>query len=132
MRCIYENSKDVWAENEDIKKRFGTDEERKRAVRTAVPSKYHIMKGTKLPLYSDGWTNEGRLYFNTLDQTNLILKNDGTYWDNMKEHLRKYTRKNHHYSYEQKGCAGVDGEGVNDDEDLGKDDFVVVLPDEMG
>ena len=49
---IYENSKDVCVKNEDIKKMYVTDNERKNATRLAVP---------KYRLYVNGETDEGRL-----------------------------------------------------------------------
>ena len=110
---------------------YGTDNEKKNATRLAGP-KYHVKKGTKLRLYADGQTDEGRLYFKTLNTDFLVPKNDETFWEQMKEHWKQYTRENHHYSYDQRGNAGVDDEGVyDDDENLEENDFVVVLPDEM-
>ena len=64
---IYENAKEVWVENEDTKKMHATDDQRKNTNKLVVP-KYHVKKGTKLPLYTDGWMDEGRLYFKTLNK----------------------------------------------------------------
>ena len=43
-------------ENEETKTRYATENKRKNAARYTVP-KYNVKKGTKLPLYADGWTD---------------------------------------------------------------------------
>ena len=75
---IYENTKDLWVENEDIKKEYMAKDQRKNAPRIKVP-KYQVKNGTKLPLYADGLTDEGRLYFKAPNEEFLMLKNNGTF-----------------------------------------------------
>jgi hypothetical protein len=59
---VYENSREVWEEELLIKTRAKTDEERKNARRRRNP-RYHKGRGKSLKRYGDGWTEEGRKYY---------------------------------------------------------------------
>jgi hypothetical protein len=62
---FYENSKKVWEEELFIKARAKTNEERKNAERRHN-LRYHEGRGKRLKRYKDGWTEEGRQYYQVL------------------------------------------------------------------
>ncbi len=56
---VYENTKEVWEEDLQIKARFRTDEERRNAMHHKK-TKYHIGRGKHLKRFGDGWTDNGQ------------------------------------------------------------------------
>ncbi len=70
---VYENSKEVWEEKLLIKAHAKMDEERKNAERRHNP-RYHKGRGKRLKRYGDGWTEEGRKYYQELLKTFQDLK----------------------------------------------------------
>ena len=82
---VYENSREVWEEELLIKARAKTDEERKNAERRHNP-RYHKGRGKRLKRYGDGWTEEGRKYYQELLTTFHYLKSS-VFWD---EYLQGY------------------------------------------
>jgi hypothetical protein len=59
---VYENTKEVWEEDLQIKAISRTDEERHNAMHHKKP-KYHIGRGKHLKRSGDGWTNYGQRYY---------------------------------------------------------------------
>ncbi len=55
---VYENTKEVWEEDLQIKARSRTDEERHNEMHHKK-TKYHVGKGKHLKRFGDGWTNNG-------------------------------------------------------------------------
>ncbi len=55
---VYENTKEVWEEDLQIKTSSRTDEERCNAMHHKKP-KYHVGKGKGLKRFGDGWTDNG-------------------------------------------------------------------------
>jgi hypothetical protein len=55
---VYENTKEVWDEDLQIKASSRTDEERRNAVHHKKP-KYHLGRGKRLKRFGNGWTNNG-------------------------------------------------------------------------
>jgi hypothetical protein len=53
---VYENTKEVWEEDLQIKARSMTDEERHNAMHHKKPM-YHVGRGTHLKRFGDGLTN---------------------------------------------------------------------------
>ena len=76
---VYENSREVWEEELFIKARAKTDEERKNAKQRHNP-RYHKGRGKRLKRYGDGWTEEGRKYYQELLTTFQDLKSS-VFWD---------------------------------------------------
>jgi len=76
---VYENSREVWEEELLIKARAKMDEERENARRCHNP-RYHKGRGKRLKRYGDGWTEEGRKYYQELLKTFQDLKSS-VYWD---------------------------------------------------
>jgi hypothetical protein len=85
---VYENSREVWEEELLIKTRAKTDEERKNARQRRNP-RYHKGRGKSLKRYGDGWTEEGRKYYQELLKTFQDLKSS-VFWD---ESLQGYWNK---------------------------------------
>jgi hypothetical protein len=126
---VYESSLEVWKEEMEKAKTCATVEERKAFQHTAV-SKYHVRRGTRLPLYQDGWTNEGREYYKELcDEINKI-KTCKELWSSLKVHWATYTRKYHNsYTYHADHDNGTVVENQEDDDSV-DDDCLVSLPGE--
>ncbi len=60
----YENTKEVWEEEVQIKASYKNDEERRNAMhhkKTQVL--YHVGRGKFLKRFDDGWTDNGREYY---------------------------------------------------------------------
>ncbi len=58
---VYENTKEVWEEDLQIKASSRTDEERRNAMHHNKP-KYHVGRGERLKRFGDGWTYNGQEY----------------------------------------------------------------------
>jgi hypothetical protein len=59
---VYENTKEVWEEDLKIKSSYKNDEERHNAMHHKKP-KYHVGRGKHLKRFGDGWTDNGREYY---------------------------------------------------------------------
>ena len=91
---VYENSKEEWKEEIMIKAQDKKDEEKKKAERRQNP-KYHEGRGTDLKRYGNGWTEEGRKYYQELLKTFQDLKSS-VFWDvSLQGYWNKYQIK--HY-----------------------------------
>ena len=64
---VYESAHEVWKEEIVKASTCATAEERKLFKHTSV-NKYHVKRGMRLPVYQDGWTNEGNEYFKELSR----------------------------------------------------------------
>ena len=119
---LCENSHSVWDENEMIKITCATPEEKKKYVREAT-QKYHVKRGVRLVLYGEGWTKEGRDYYDKIMEAILNLKNTAEHWDVLKKYCADYAKENRSYCFERNGAPGrgipEDGAG---DEDSGQPD----------
>ena len=62
---VYENSKEVWKEKLQIRATSRTDDKRRTATRVKKP-RYHEGRGKRLKRYGDGWTEDGREYYQLL------------------------------------------------------------------
>jgi hypothetical protein len=124
---IYESSYDVWME--DIKKSetCATKEEEK-AFKHVAENKYHVQRGTRLPMYRDGWTSEGRAYFDTICGEIRNMMGCEKLWSTLKSHWETYGKKYHKYSYVLKEVNTNIGEDVAESEDEDDDNCVVYLP----
>ncbi len=70
---VYENSYGMWKE-EILKCETCQTIEEKQAFQHTALMKYHVKQGTKIALFQDGWTQEGRVYFSSLCQVFDALK----------------------------------------------------------
>ena len=118
---VYENSREVWEEELLIKACAKTDEERKNARRRHNP-RYHKGRGKRLKRYGDGWTEEGRKYYQELLKSFQDLKSS-VFWD---ESLQGYWRE---YQIKYYGKTRVDYNNIesdiNEDEDEHEEDWKV-------
>ncbi len=62
---VYENTKEMWEEDLQIKARYRTDEERRNATHHKKPE-YHVERGKHLKRFGDGWTDNEREYYQEL------------------------------------------------------------------
>ena len=137
---VYENGHDVWVEK--MKEERMTTVEKANYKKTAT-LKYHTRMGTKHAVFRDGWTDEGREYYEQLKTIFERLKN-GDMWKTVCLHWTTYLRKVGRNSYAGRlsglvkfdtGSSDID-DGNNSDDgleyegevDLPDDDFEVINP----
>ena len=106
---VYENSKEEWKEEIMIKAQDKKDEEKKKAERRQNP-KYHEGRGTDLKRYGNGWTEEGRKYYQELLKTFQDLK-ASVFWD---VYLQGYWNE---YQIKHYGRTRVDYDNTESDID---------------
>jgi hypothetical protein len=58
---VYENTKEVWEEDLQIKASYKADKKRHNAMHHKKP-KYHVGRGKGLKRFGDGWTDNGQEY----------------------------------------------------------------------
>lgn len=105
---VYENSKEVWKEELQIRATSRTDDERRTATRVKKP-RYHEGRGKRLKRYGDGWTEDGREYYQLLLGIFKNLKSSDA-WNTLQDYWKMYQKK--HYNK---------GNDVQDDEGGGHD-----------
>ena len=62
---VYENSKEVWDEEIEIRENMTNDNERRKVIRHKKP-KYHEGRGKQLKRFGDGWLDTGWEYYREL------------------------------------------------------------------
>ncbi len=118
---VYENSKEVWEEKLLIKACEKTDKEKKNAERRHNP-RYHEEKGKCLKRYGNGWTEEGRKYYQELLKTFQDLKSS-VFWDeSLQGYWNKYQIK--HYGKIRANYNNTESD-INEDEDEPEEDWKV-------
>ena len=95
---VYENSYDVWKE-EIVKLNTCATKEEKKSFKHVAQNKYHVQRGTRLPLYADGWTPEGHNHFGTLCGEVRAMMKSNELWSTLQAHWKTYIAKHHKYSY---------------------------------
>ena len=88
---VYENSNEVWKEELKIRATSTTDDERRKATREKKP-RYHEGRGKRLKRYGDGWTDDGREYYQQLLGNFKILKNSNV-WNTLQNYWKLYQKK---------------------------------------
>lgn len=91
---VCESSKAVWEEDRKVK--LMTSEEREVYEKVAVP-KYHVKKGTKLPVYQDGCLDEGKKRYQDLVEIFKRWVKDELFWNKIREHWTHYAKTNNRY-----------------------------------
>jgi hypothetical protein len=114
---VYETSKEVWEVKLLINARAKMDKERKNAEQRHNP-RYHKGRGKCLKRYVNGWTEEGRKYYQELLKTFQDLKSS-VFWD---ESLQGYWNE---YQIRNYGETRVDYNDINEDEDEPEEDWKV-------
>jgi len=115
---VYESSQAVW-ENDLLKKECH-DEEQLQEWQSVSP-KYHVKKGTRMPRFGEGWTDEGRAYFVELKVEIGRLRSVESFWHSLGEHWKTYAKKYNRVYYERGNVIQAVVEGGGSD-DLGDDD----------
>ena len=93
---VYENSKEVWEEELQIRVKSMSEDERKKATRKQKP-KYHEGRGKRLQRFGDGWTDNGRKYYQELLGIFRNLKSSDV-WKTLQDHWKMYQREHYNKS----------------------------------
>ena len=123
---VYKNSYDVWME-EIVKLDTCAMKEEKKAFKHIAQNKYHVQRGTRLPLYSDGWTPDGHERFDTICSEVRGMMKSEELWSTLQTHWKTYVTKNHRYSYVCNVMDGVDNDDKVETSEDGDDDCIVHL-----
>jgi hypothetical protein len=125
---VYESSYDVWMEGIKKSEICATKEE-ERAFKHVAKNKYHVPRGTRLPVYRDCWTGDGWAYFDTIcGEIRDMMKSEGL-WLTLKLHWDAYGKKYHKYSYICNDSGTTDiGMNMTESDDEDEDDCIVILP----
>ncbi len=83
---VYENTKEVWEEDLKIKASSRTDEEGRNAIHNKKP-KYHVGRGKRLKRFGNGWTDNGREYYQELLRIFQELKSSDV-WNTLQDHWK--------------------------------------------
>jgi hypothetical protein len=127
---VYENSYDMWKE-EILKCETCQTVQEKQKFKHTASQKYHVKRGTKITLFQDGWTQEGRTYFSSLCQEFDALKRSNKIWSLLQDHWKIYTQKYKMMGVEE--CIDNNNLGkadCSDEEEGNDDDCMVLLPGE--
>jgi hypothetical protein len=90
----YENTKEVWEEDLQIKASSRTGEERCNAMHH-TKSKDHVGRGKRLKRFGNGWTDNEREYYQELLRICKELKSSDV-WNALQDHWNLYQQK--HYT----------------------------------
>ena len=130
---LSENGVDVWDESAEIKKNCNTPDEKKDYERKAKQC-YHVQRGTRLTLYQEGWTSEGKNYHMDMEKGLHKMKNNDKLWGNVTKQWMKYSQANGKNCYEKQDLSTtkVTKDGDGDDSDDDDDDNLLLLPEDEG
>jgi hypothetical protein len=121
---VYENTKEVWEEDVQIKASYKNDEERRNATHHKK-SKYHVGRGKCLKRFGDGWTDNGQKYYQELLMIFKELKSSDV-WNTFQDHWKLYQMK--HYTRDDNQVEEF-GEPEEECEASDKDDWQIEMPD---
>ncbi len=82
---VYESAHEVWKE-EVMKAITCAMAEKKKSFEHTAVNKYHVKRGTRLPVYQEGWTNECNEYFKELCREVEAIKGNERLWTTLKMH----------------------------------------------
>ena len=128
---IYESAYDTWAE-EIIKSKQCVTIQQKKAFQLTAVLKYHVKQGTRIALFQDGWTNEGRAYYKSLCKVFDTLKTSDKIWSLLQHHWKTYTQKYHIVGVEERHTQedNLHNDNCGDDVSDNDDNCIVSLPGE--
>ncbi len=121
---VYENTKEVWEEEVQIKARYKTDKERHKTMYHKKP-KYHLGRGKHLKRFGNGWTDHRREYYQELLMIFKELKPSNV-WNTLQDHWRLFQKK--HYGRDDNQVEEF-REPEEEDEASDKDDWQIEMPD---
>ena len=128
---LCENGVDVWDESEEIKKTCNTPEDKTDYERRAKQW-YHVQRGTRLTLYQEGWTSEGKNYHMDIEKGLHKMKNNDKLWGNVTKQWMKYSQANGKNCYEKQDLSTTRLTKDGDDSDDDDDDNLLTLPADEG
>jgi hypothetical protein len=121
---VYENTKEVWEEDLQIKASYKTDKERHNATHHKKP-KYHAGRGKHLKRFKNGWTDNGQEnYQELLIIFKELISND--VWNTLQDHWKLYQKK--HYARDDDQVEKL-RESEEECEASDKDDWQIEMPD---
>ncbi len=120
---VYENTKEVWEKDLQIKTSSRTDEERHNAIHHKK-SKYHVGRGKHLKRFGNGWTNNGQEYYQELLRIFKELKISDV-WNTLQGHCTLYQKK--HYARDDNQVEEL-REPEEECEASDKDDWQIDMP----
>jgi hypothetical protein len=106
---VYENTKEVWEKDLKIKASYKNDEERCNAMHHKKP-KYHVGRGKRLKGFGNGWTDNGREYYQELLMIFKELKSSDV-WNTLQDNWKLYQQK--HYTRDDRHGACLRGSKSN-------------------
>ncbi len=121
---VYENTKEVWEEDLQIKLSYKTDKDRCNAMHHKKP-KYHVGRGKHLKRFGDGWTDNGQEYYQELLRIFMELKSSDV-WNTLQDHWKLLLNK--HYAWDDSQVKEL-REPEEDCEASDKDDWQIDMPD---
>jgi hypothetical protein len=114
----------VWEEDLHFKASYKTDEERHNATHHKKP-KYHVGRGKRLKKFGDGWTDNGREYYQELLMIFKELKSSDV-GNTLQDHWILYQKK--HYTVDDNQVEEL-REPEEECEASDKDDWQTKMPD---
>jgi hypothetical protein len=114
----------VWEEDLQIKASSRTDEERHNAMHRKK-TKYHVGRGKHLKRFGDGWTNNGREYYQELLRIFKEIKSSDV-WNTLQDHWTLYQKT--HYARDDNQVEEL-REPEEECEANDKDDWQIEIPD---
>ena len=96
---VYENSLDVWLEEIHIKDQKDRGVEGANQIEQTSTLKYHAKKVRRIQVNRNGWTKDGRNYYEEVQKLFEILKKYGQFWAALENSWREYVKQNHNYYY---------------------------------
>ena len=126
---VYESAFVVWEEEFNMNDTCKTHEEKK-AFKSVATLKHHVKRGSRITLFQDGQTKDGKDYFHLLClKFDKLIKLEKV-WDMLSNHWEMYTHKYHamRYEFENGVHRNHEDETTDDDEE---EDCIISLPGEM-
>jgi hypothetical protein len=121
---VYDNTKEVWEEEVQIKASSRTDEERCNAMHHKKP-KYHVGRGKHHKRFDDGWKNNGQEYYQELLRIFKELKSSDV-CNTLQVHWKSYQKK--HYARDDNSVEEL-REPEEECEVSDKNDWQLDMPD---
>ena len=130
---LFENGADVWDEYLKIKQTCFTPLEKKNYKRTAQQL-YHSQRGTRITLYGEGWTDQGKGYHGEIERGIVKMKKTEKLWNNLYAHWKSYAKEHSKNTYERDMGSGIGAakDGVGDEDINDDDEFELLLPGDQG
>jgi hypothetical protein len=121
---VYENTKEVWEKDLQIKASYKTDEERHNTMHHLY-LKYHVGMGKHLKRFDNGWKDNGQEYYQELLMIFKELKSSDV-WNTFQDHWKLYQQK--HYTRDDSQVEEF-GEPEKECEASDEDNWQTEMPD---